>query len=645
MMTAEASGSGWVGVAPAFTEQMRILCTMVALEGDQDAAQALEQLAANWGLETLEDVKFVVTSRAKADEFGIGQAWERAQHMAGTGVDKLILMLKKLQDDGAKLGQALRRGTDAPGPSAAKRKRVAKRMMPTNKPVAPTEERNIRERVALEAVKVAVRWAPHGGPASHLTAAQAVVVLNPRSALVRRIADFEPAWVKRCMNLWKDWVHWTASQGFGPFDCANEESEVVIQEFLATRSTSTSSCRSAWHLARWLRTHLRAPWHVTGASKPPAQGAASLPPGKEQATVMEPAMIEALGGGLDAATLGWTKVALAVAVAQSLACMRLVHIRRSRPIYKNDVGMWFLAFKGKSQEGGVRRPLLWSMALCGPASRVAAETLWDSWHQDYRRSGVPSYSLLIMPDTGQSITTARYLDVVRQAARAPLVNEEEASKITTYSLRRAAPTLADVLNLGWQQRLALGAWAEKPGSEKAPGSSMPVTYSGTRDQKELEVKTLVALVPEALRQDGAKIWEAAAAWTVQGSKNGALQDLKDKAAGLAFSSAEVVWAEGVDPAVKRHITKKRFQLAAGGGTVWQWVYSARAASSVLHIAEEGSETMGRCRSSKSQTKAKLKHAAHVSGIDAPGALGRRICPACLKTLSTQAWAELLRICK
>ena len=43
--------------------------------------------------------------------------------MAGTGVDRLILMLKKLQDDGAKVGQALRRGTDAPGPSAAKKKR------------------------------------------------------------------------------------------------------------------------------------------------------------------------------------------------------------------------------------------------------------------------------------------------------------------------------------------------------------------------------------------------------------------------------------------------------------------------------------------------------------------------------------------
>lgn len=92
-------------------------------------------------------------------------------------------------------------------------------------------------------------------------------------------------------------------------------------------------------------------------------------------------------------------------------------------------------------------------------------------------------------------TANRLLLLLSGPLRSPGLPERGGSHLTTYSLRRLGPSLAEIFGLHFNKRLPLGSWRAAGKEERAAAASaeMPITYADAASKLDSQrhIKTLV----------------------------------------------------------------------------------------------------------------------------------------------------------
>ena len=118
--------------------------------------------------------------------------------------------------------------------------------------------------------------------------------------------------------------------------------------------------------------------------------------------------------------------------------------------------------------------------------------LWDIWHKHAAiavTEGKELPNCLVMEhDTGNAIRISHFQAYVRSELAERLDDPEELAFVTSYSFRRAMPTLADHLQLAWTRRVAAGGWTEAVGTPGEKASRMPHRYSGAKREEQAHTK-------------------------------------------------------------------------------------------------------------------------------------------------------------
>ena len=85
------------------------------------------------------------------------------------------------------------------------------------------------------------------------------------------------------------------------------------------------------------------------------------------------------------------------------------------------------------------------------------------------------------PKLAKPMPLARFSDLLKSLLQAVGVSPEETAEVTSYSLRRFMPTLADCQAAPYEVRLAIGNWVEavdeKLLAQRASDSRMPIRYA------------------------------------------------------------------------------------------------------------------------------------------------------------------------
>ena len=85
-------------------------------------------------------------------------------------------------------------------------------------------------------------------------------------------------------------------------------------------------------------------------------------------------------------------------------------------------------------------------------------------HQRFLKPGTGKRQFLAChANTGQAVSLAAANAILREVTQA-WVGEQQ--QLSSYSLRRVAPTLADALGAAWEHRRALGGWKEAAGKKE-----------------------------------------------------------------------------------------------------------------------------------------------------------------------------------
>ena len=120
--------------------------------------------------------------------------------------------------------------------------------------------------------------------------------------------------------------------------------------------------------------------------------------------------------------------------------------------------------------------------------------------------------LVIHPESGAPITLEHFNTYLKDSLSVTLLRQDEASKISSYGLRRVSPTLAAELHTSWEERVAAGGWSQAP--EMAGANRMPERYSGGRKGAEAHAKLFTALILGYIETEMVKpvLWTSVKQW-------------------------------------------------------------------------------------------------------------------------------------
>ena len=565
----------------------------------QSPPEVIHRLCVADGFELISDLAYAFVDVDEADEADCldewVEAWALQPQQGGAGrVLKIMQQYEAKQQakasarPSARPSSASSSGLQAPAPKAtATRPRkpfhVWSGAAPKPRPVVTvTRDQEARLAAARQAVDLSWSWAPIAGLKKIATTPSEVVLTRLHESQVRRISRFEAATILRTLTTWTKWVSYLRELGIEDVLEVTNDFQFLAQEFIESATTSASSAKTRFHHVKWLVEHLKAPIPIEGIYVPVQEASLARPP--QQAVVGTINLIAFLE---EACGLFWhsepfQSAPLAMALAMAHGCIRYIHLQRSRPLYRTASFVVFQAFRGKTKSDGVRAAFQWvlprhgvvlprrgivSSLSPGGAAVPFSDVLWDLWHRIHARKG-DVHCIGFTDLQGSEMSMQHMLLVVRSMASEILQDVADTALITSYTFRRYAPTLLDVRQAAWPERMAVGGWRElaQSGQQQPKLSSMPARYAATRQQQETTAKLVQVLMARTLHDAGAGAnWsESQRHWTLTLQQNPHfLEQLQSQASAmLPRSDRDYEPAAGWEQSLQELLRRKEIRTGA-----------------------------------------------------------------------------------
>ena len=299
----------------------------------------------------------------------------------------------------------------------------------------------------------------------------------------------------------------------------------------------------AYHSLKWFSKHGRLQWDFSDVPVP----ARKNPPKQarpEQAVAVEPPMVAALEEKIqslyEAGDPRWRGLLSSWLVA--FGVLRYQHIMRSRPVKVTPCSFHGYCPKGKQKanRGG------FSFSI--PATFINGWAWGSALFRDYSSlDKAKQASSGLCFDAEGTAYTLKYVNELNREVFEHLVQNTE--DLSSYSWRRAAPTVGTLLKLSPLELCSLGDWADKSPIPKE--ATMPMHYSAARYEHSLRTKHLVRLAMEKLLTH--ESWETIPTETYAEALEYARQNV-DK---TLKQESRVIWAA---PLTKNEM-QARFQLS------------------------------------------------------------------------------------
>ena len=246
----------------------------------------------------------------------------------------------------------------------------------------------------------------------------------------------------------------------------------------------------AFHSLKWFSKHGRLQWDFSDVPVPSRKN----PPKKanpEQAVAVEPPMIAALEERIqamyEAEDPRWRGLLSSWLV--TFGVLRYKHIMRARPVKVTPSSFHGFCPKGKQRanRGG--------FSFCIPATFVNGWAWGAALFRDYSKltKTKQATSGLCFDAEGTAFTLKYVNDLNREVFEHLLQNTDD---LSSYSWRRAGPTVGSLMKLTPLELCSLGDWADR--SQIPKEATMPMHYSAARYEHSLRTKHIIRLAMEKL---------------------------------------------------------------------------------------------------------------------------------------------------
>ena len=297
-----------------------------------------------------------------------------------------------------------------------------------------------------------------------------------RSFVVEVAKRAEPVTLKNAIRTWQELRSFASSL---KVDVATL-SALQLATFIQQNETSTR----AYNSLHWMVKNLKLPFDVSLVTKQSKRAHPSkFGTGAKQAPIFPPVAIHELENVMDrmAGHVKWT--VLFAAHCMLFGVVRYTHIQRSVIRSITDVAINFWCYKGKQVAS--RQGFFWA----APRLTITGVDLWpllvDQLQHVADRKKIKLENLKGVCydlEEMQPLAINGFLQVLRYFLNHMI---DDPSSLTSYSLRRVAPTWATLAQLSEVDKLALGNWVDKGVSV----GQTPARYSAAK----LRASTLLKL--------------------------------------------------------------------------------------------------------------------------------------------------------
>ena len=503
-------------------------CAETAME--RVASTRVEQWRSQWGLHDDTDFAYAFASYDSAVAHGghhVADAWLQAR--SKTIDEDLIPQAAAVAESS---GSTDRPPTwPAPKASMLKRSKMvqALRLRP-----APDQPEQVLLRAA--ALRKAFSQAKVMRPQGELTPERFAQWQDALDTLAKRkVTEAEGATVVNALKSWAELRTYMEER-----DRLFPPDALDLYGFL---QNGTAGPYRAYHSLKWFSKHGRLQWDfadvpIPARKNPPKQAR------PEQAVAVEPPMVAALEEKIqslyEAGDPRWRGLLSSWLVA--FGVLRYQHIMRSRPVKVTPCSFHGYCPKGKQKanRGG------FSFSI--PATFINGWAWGSALFRDYSSLDKAKQATSgLCFDAEGTAYTLKYVNELNREVFEHLVQNTE--DLSSYSWRRAAPTLGTLLKLSPLELCSLGDWADK--SQIPKEATMPMHYSAARYEHSLRTKHLVRLAMEKLLTH--ESWETIPTETYAEALEYARQNV-DK---TLKQESRVIWAA---PLTKNEM-QARFQLS------------------------------------------------------------------------------------
>ena len=352
-------------------------------------------------------------------------------------------------------------------------------------------EQTALSRAAQEMLALALEW-----PQSKYTTAYLGLAQHERPAwqasVLAELESMGPIHTR--LGAWRTWSAWCQEQGVVPTLATEPE----LRRFVyrpAARAADVNAPRSRWDLLNWFRLHLGAPVPTDLLARPPAK---RRPGGRRTAVAADPEIFLVSDQALAEMSVDDPLYVFGIAnLVLYQATMRCRHCIRSVIQSLGSRLITFACLYGKKRGGWT-----WQLPRYTPAGVDLGGYLWERYVARVELGGKAPVGIISNPEVPGAIEYVAILAGCRTFLR-EAAGLEDANQWTTYSARKAIPTILDILEAPDHTRRAAGHWADEE-------TSMPVRYSAARMATSTlaRAEAIRAIEVVSARVRGKLSWEA-----------------------------------------------------------------------------------------------------------------------------------------
>ena len=306
-----------------------------------------------------------------------------------------------------------------------------------------------------------------------------------REGLASRLQIFERRTLQAQLSALRRWANYVLQFGKGPAEVLLPPVALLFSFLKQASDGGPTAAQGLFQKLLWWRRHVGIPFPLgdpmVATWNRVAEGHSIQPRVPLSFRAFQALCKLALGGSMNVATFA------SLALIPLVACLRFAHAQRSADWTLSHDFARAVCLKGKSRKHGTRPSFEWAAPMhvgkwkhvLGLASRVIIDL----------RSQVPDLSFCI-PDVacGPSgclderahwraapMPMARFVKLLHSVLRSEGLPDAEVGLISTYSLRRFLPSVAEVLRTPVEVAQHLGNWTESVTTKHA--QPMPVQMS------------------------------------------------------------------------------------------------------------------------------------------------------------------------
>ena len=324
-----------------------------------------------------------------------------------------------------------------------------------------------------------------------------------RAAFEAKINVFEVSSLKGHFSAWKRWVRFvTQSQPVGA-EPTVPSLDATFSFLQANAARGPTVAQSLFQQMLWWRAHVGVPF----PTHDPLLAVWNRPSDSRQSTQREPLPICVVTRLAEAAT-GPCPIASAFAgfaLMPLVACLRFAHLQRSTQLRRQGPFLFGICTKGKSREQRVRKPFEWACPqdFLGQSDvfRSALLVLNDLRGRLQAEPAFVIPDLLLGPSSSvgpdatwsiRPMSIAKFIALLRvfisQLCRV------DTTQVTSYSLRRFLPTIAEIVRCPPEIAQHLGNWTESVSLKHAPSSRMVMSQYYAHDKVATAADSKAALL-------------------------------------------------------------------------------------------------------------------------------------------------------